>query len=102
MKLKDVLKLSDVHIISINGENIGHTMEVIDVSHDDNHYPGINEIVRFKFQQTDIAYYYEFNTNEIVHEHPAQIKHTYIIESCLGFNVPVEIAICKKLPLHPV
>lgn len=104
LTLGQFLALPNAYVISVDCENIGHTIERRDVSQDPE-FVGINEIISFTHRPTDVPYIYTFNADALIYIHSMQkdkiafCQHTYTVESESGEKVTMELGFVS--PLYP-
>ena len=105
ISLGEFLKQPNAYVFSVDDENIGHTAEVEDVSQDNIHFVGVDEIVTFTHRTMLTETKYVFNTASLLYVHASNYKgtpycqHLYTLEDIGGQRILVELGYVT--PLYP-
>lgn len=105
ISIGEFLKQPNAYVISVDEENIGHTAEIEDVSADNIHFDGIDEIVTFTKKTEFTEHRYVFNTESLLYftksnfDGTSYCQHLYLLENIGGGKVLVELGYVT--PLYP-
>lgn len=95
--LGGALAIPGAYVISVNGENIGASMRRENVSKDNDHFIGVDNIIEFVHAPTFVEDYYTFDVNSLLYISPCLTPFTYICEMVDGSKCKIQIAICESI-----
>lgn len=99
----DFLKLPNAYVISIDGDNIGHTAVLENVKDDDIHFIGVDEIVTFTYKTEFLERLYVFSTDSLIYitrdnfSKTPYCQHLYTLENISGEKVNVELGFVSQI-----
>lgn len=105
LSIGEFLKHPDAYIFSVDDENIGHTAKIEDVSQDNVHFVGVDEIVTFTHKTMFTETNYVFNTASLLYiaksnyRGEAYCQHVYTLEDIGGQRIFLELGYVT--PLYP-
>ena len=103
ISIGEFLKMPNAYIISIDGDNIGHTATLENVKDDDIHFLGVDEIVSFLYKTDFVERLYVFSTSSLLYvqqdnySKTPYCQHLYTLENISGEKVDVELGFVTPL-----
>ncbi len=103
LSIGEFLKLPNAYVISVDDVNIGHTAVIEDVSQDNIHFVGVDEIVTFTHKTMFTENHYVFSTNSLLYvtkdnySGAPYCQHLYSLEDVSGQKVLIELGFVTAL-----
>lgn len=103
LSIGEFLKLPNAYVISVDDVNIGHTAAIEDVSQDNIHFVGVDEIVTFTHKTMFTEKLYVFSTKSPLYltkdnyNGAAYCQHLYSLEGIGGQKVQIEVGFVTAL-----
>lgn len=103
LSIGEFLKLPNAYVIAVDDVNIGHTAVIEDVSEDNIHFAGVNEIVTFTHKTMFTENLYVFNTKSPIYVSKDNYggkpycQHLYSLEDIGGQKVQIELGFVTAL-----
>lgn len=103
LSIGEFLKMPNAYVISIDGDNIGHTAKVENVKDDDIHFLGVDEIVTFTYKTAFVERLYVFSTSSLLYLASSNVnelpycQHIYMLENISGEKIAVELGFVTPL-----
>lgn len=103
ISIGDFLKMPNAYVISVDDVNIGHTAVIEDVSQDNIHFVGVDEIVTFTHKTMFTENLYVFSTKSPLYltkdnyNGAAYCQHLYNLEDIGGQKVQIEVGFVTAL-----
>lgn len=103
LSIGEFLKQPNAYVISVDAQNIGHTATLENVSTDNIHFIGIDEIVTFTHRTEFTEHLYVFNTKALIYIHSDNYsntpycQHLYTLTDIGGQRVELELGYVAQL-----